>query len=149
MEWVWMEYITRFLLSAAPILTLQDSFSTISLHWAATTFIVAVRSLRVPEVILYAAARNNCFIHKNKTIVTEFSVFLSRWSFLVADDAPDYWARSFFTRVDMRRPSARPARRFVATPITFPISDGCDAPTSAIIFTSSASTSASESCFGR
>ena len=35
-----------------------------------------------------------------------------------------YFVRSCFTRVDMRRPSARPARRLVATPITLPMSDG-------------------------
>ena len=36
----------------------------------------------------------------------------------------DYLLRSFFTSVDIMRPSASPARRFVATPITLPMSEG-------------------------
>ncbi len=62
---------------------------------------------------------------------------------------PMDYARSFFTRVEITRPSARPARRFVATPMTLPMSDGLLAPTSAMMALSCSSISASESCFGR
>ena len=61
----------------------------------------------------------------------------------------DLYARSFFTAAEMARPSARPASFLVAMPITLPMSCGLVAPTSAMIFVSSASSSASVSCLGR
>ncbi len=72
--------------------------------------------------------------------------FKKIWSFLRFSC---YFASNCFTKVDMTLPSASPARRFVATPMTLPMSEGCDAPTSAIILVSSALISSSESCFGR
>ena len=61
----------------------------------------------------------------------------------------DAYAKSFFTISEMTRPSAFPANCLLAVPITLPISFMLVAPTSAIIFFTSASISSWESCFGR
>ena len=54
-----------------------------------------------------------------------------------------------FTAAEMARPSAVPARRLEATPITLPMSRMEVAPTSAMISLTRASSSSGESCFGR
>ena len=57
--------------------------------------------------------------------------------------------RRLFTAAEMARPSATPARRLEATPITLPMSRIEVAPTSAMISLTWTSSSSGESCFGK
>ena len=65
--------------------------------------------------------------------------------FLFSSVYPSSWR----TRAEMALPSAFPARRLVAVPITLPISFILVAPTSAMMARTSFSSSSGESCCGR
>src|SRR5579863_2681527 len=60
-----------------------------------------------------------------------------------------YFVNNSFATALIVFPSAWPANCRVATPITFPISAGADAPVSAMIFATAAFKACSSSCFGR